>query len=64
MTALEEEIIRIARLQTPERRVAIEGNLRHRIIDLRLLDDDRTSKELINEYGLDSELVFLKRQAD
>lgn len=63
MTALEKEIIHIARLQTPERRAAIEDNLRYRIIDLRLFDDDRTSSELINEYGLDSELVFLKRQA-
>ena len=52
MTDLDKEIIRIARLQTPERRAVIEDNLRHKLIDLRLFDDDKGSTELDSEYDL------------
>ena len=63
MTALEEEIIRIARLQTPERRAVIESNVKRGFIDLRLFDDDRGSLELDAEYGF-NELIMCRKQAD
>ncbi len=53
MTNLEKELIRIARLQDPSRKAAIEENMKTGFIDLRLFDDDKGSAELDDEYGLE-----------